>query len=115
MDIEVRALNDCVGKHRQGLISRRVLFALSRFRDRVRNVLVRLEDVNGPRGGLDQRCAIEVRMRRGGCVYADAYDRAADAAVGRAATRIARRVRDTFAARRDRHRRSGHDVQAEFT
>jgi hypothetical protein len=34
---------------------------LSRFRDRLTRVEVHLSDVNGPRGGVDRRCALEAR------------------------------------------------------
>ena len=36
-------------------IERRLGFALSRFGDRIGHVTVHLNDVNGPRGGIDQR------------------------------------------------------------
>lgn len=35
---------------------RRLGFALDRFAERIRNVSLRFEDINGPRGGLDKRC-----------------------------------------------------------
>lgn len=36
-------------------VERRLRFALGRFAHRLDQLQVRLEDVNGPRGGLDQR------------------------------------------------------------
>jgi ribosome-associated translation inhibitor RaiA len=47
---------------------RRLRFALGRFGDRIDRVTVRLEDVNGPRGGIDKRCRIEVSLKPGGTV-----------------------------------------------
>jgi hypothetical protein len=34
---------------------------LARFRDRLTRVEVHLSDTNGPRGGIDRRCALEAR------------------------------------------------------
>jgi len=42
-------------------IERRLHFALNRLEDRVTSVKVRCTDVNGPKGGLDKRCALELR------------------------------------------------------
>ncbi len=39
---------------------RRLRFALTRTRDRIKRVVVRLGDANGPRGGEDKFCKIQV-------------------------------------------------------
>jgi ribosome-associated translation inhibitor RaiA len=44
---------------------RRLAFALRRFEHRVRHVIVRLTDTNGPKGGVDARCAITLQLRSG--------------------------------------------------
>ena len=44
---------------------RRLAFSLRRFENRARRVLVRLGDTNGPRRGVDSRCAITLQMRDG--------------------------------------------------
>lgn len=46
------------------LARKRLEFALGRFAGRVRSLTVRLTDVNGPRGGLDKKCLIAVRLTR---------------------------------------------------
>ena len=43
-------------------IQRRLVFALGRFGRRVERVLVRVEDTNGPKGGIDKRCRVAVVM-----------------------------------------------------
>lgn len=43
---------------------RRLHFALSRYGDAFAEVQVRLEDVNGPRGGPDKRCRMTLEGRR---------------------------------------------------
>jgi ribosome hibernation promoting factor len=44
---------------------RRLAFALRRFENRARRVVVRLGDTNGPRRGVDSRCSITLHMRDG--------------------------------------------------
>ncbi len=41
----------------------RLAFALGRFAPRLASVVVRIDDLNGPRGGEDTRCTIRVRMK----------------------------------------------------
>lgn len=41
---------------------RRLAFALDRARYDVRKIAVRLSDINGPRGGLDKRCRIQIAL-----------------------------------------------------
>ncbi len=84
---------------------RRLAFALSRFEQRLQAVSVRLADENGPRGGVDKRCVLRVRMMGlpeavitecAEDLYA-AIDRAADRA-GRTVARRLRRRHDSLAA-----------------
>jgi ribosome-associated translation inhibitor RaiA len=81
---------------------RRLLYALSRFGRQVRAVRVRLDDLNGTRGGIDKRCQIvaqlvpwrDVRVEQlDGDLYA-AIDRAADRA-HQAVAREIERLRET--------------------
>jgi hypothetical protein len=71
-------------------------FALRRFARRVDRVTVWLEDVNGPRGGVDKRCRIVVRLRPNGAAFVaksatDAYV-AISRAAGRAGAVVARKI-----------------------
>jgi ribosome-associated translation inhibitor RaiA len=81
-------------------IERRLHFALGRFGDRIRRAAVRLADLNGPRGGEDQHCRIEVSLVPSGSIMAEATDAEIELAVSRAAERVTRRIRDA----RDRRR-----------
>lgn len=49
-------------------VERRVRFALRRLKALVPRADVQLADVNGPRGGLDKRCQIELRTDGAGSV-----------------------------------------------
>ena len=73
----------------------RVAHAFRRGRDHVSRVVVRLSDINGPRGGADKRCAIEVRLRGARVITLHELDsdlyRAIDHAVERARRSFTRR------------------------
>jgi hypothetical protein len=84
---------------------RRILTsALGRFARRMRTVRVWLEDVNGPRGGVDNRCRIELELRPRGVfsVSASASDELAAAAKAANCARelLDRRVKKVRALRR---------------
>lgn len=51
----------------RGVAEKKVAAAMDRFQDRIRNVMVLLEDVTGPhKHVVDKRCRINVRLKRGG-------------------------------------------------
>jgi ribosome-associated translation inhibitor RaiA len=75
---------------------RRVRFALGRFGAAVRRVSVQLDDVNGPRGGVDKRVRVVVGLASSGEVIIEdesaslptLFDRSVERA-GRAVARVA--------------------------
>jgi putative sigma-54 modulation protein len=79
---------------------RRLRFALTRISDRIKRVVVRLRDTNGPRGGEDKCCTILVVLEGAPSVVIE--DAGADlyAVIDRAAERAGRNV----AKRADRRR-----------
>lgn len=79
---------------------RRLRFALGRFGRRVRGVVVRFEDLNGPRGGADKACRLSARSD-GGPLRVEDTDADLYAALDRAADRLGRRVARAIARRRD--------------
>lgn len=88
---------------------RRVRFALRRLSWLVPRARVHLSDVNGPRGGADKRCRIELDAADAPPVLVTALARdwrgAIDQAVRRAASALLRTWRR---ARRHEHRSTGH-------
>ncbi len=84
----------------------RMANALGWAGDRMRKLAVSLSDINGPRGGIDKRCKVQVQLGGGQEVViedteADLYmaiDRAADRA-DRAVVRRVERMRDFTHAR----------------
>ena len=87
---------------------RRLRFALTRSSDRIKRVVVRFGDINGPRGGEDKFCRIQVHFEHAPPVLiedagADLYaviDRAAERAGRNAAKRVGRLQESVRLARR---------------
>ncbi|MFZ4574819.1 MAG: ribosome hibernation-promoting factor, HPF/YfiA family [Phycisphaerales bacterium] len=96
MRLEIRSAHASLSEALREWSKSRILFAVGRFRGKVEAVRVLLADVNGPRGGVDQRCVVEVRVRSGGLLVAEVVDTDLYSAISRAADRIARRVRDSL-------------------
>jgi len=84
--------------------ARRIHAHLGRFAQELSRVIVRIGDINGPRGGIDKRCLVTVRGRRLGTSTLDDVSGDAYAAVDSAIERIARAVaRGLERARRVHH------------
>lgn len=84
----------------------RLATALGWAREHMRKLVVSLSDINGPRGGLDKRCKIQVQLGDGRKVIiedteADLYA-AIDRAAGRADRAVVRQVERTRDFTRDR-------------
>jgi len=75
-------------------IDRRLHFALGRFGPAIDHVIVRVGDINGPRGGVDKRCQIVVKLRASGSnpIAIDDSDEELHVAVARASNRAERTV-----------------------
>lgn len=73
-------------------VQRRLHFALSRFSTRIRQVAVRLADINGDRGGVDRSCRIMVYLAPSGVVVIEDKDADPRAVTDRAADRAGRTV-----------------------
>jgi hypothetical protein len=96
MNVQLRGQGTELSVALRAHAERCLAFALRRFARRIDRVTVWLEDVNGPRGGVDKRCRIAVRLRPNGVAFVaksatDAYV-AIGRAAGRAGTVVARKV-----------------------
>ena len=101
MSISIVDRRGAISTELSDMIERRLRFALSRFESKTRGVSVVIEDVNGPRGGVDQSCRITVRLRAGSDVIVNHQDADVAKCVARAAERAGRAV--TRAVERQRH------------
>jgi ribosomal subunit interface protein len=96
MNLDVRGRHMQVSDALRAHLARRLAFALGRVSHRIGSVRVRLEDVNGPKGGIDKCCRIAVRGDRGWIVMIEEWDSDAYGAVDRAAGRAGRAVQRTL-------------------
>lgn len=87
MNIEVRATNVEVSAALEEHVHKKVRAALRLHRDSVVRVVVRICDVNGPRGGRDMHCHIIARLQGRSLVVHDLADDPY-AAVTNAASRL---------------------------
>ena len=82
------SLTDALENH----VHKRLDFTLSRGGARVRRVDVRLSDLNGPRGGIDKRCLVKVRLDGLPVVVVEDIQSDLYTAIDRAASRAGRTV-----------------------
>lgn len=85
--------------------SRRLASSLRLGNAHIMRLIVRLSDVNGPRGGEDKRCCIELRLKGLSDVMIEDTETDLYAAIDRAAERAARTLTRRLA--RSRRRQPG--------
>src|SRR4028119_1197276 len=68
MELNVRGLNFDLTDAILGHVRQRLADGLAHYAPRLRGVTVRVSDVNGPRGGMDKRCHLEVTVPGAGAV-----------------------------------------------
>jgi putative sigma-54 modulation protein len=93
-------------------VDQRVRNALVHVENRVDSVQIRLEDLNGPKGGIDKRCQVYANCGRLGVVRTEARDDdlrlAIDTAIDRAKSAVQNAVDKRMTLRRSKvpHRRA---------
>jgi ribosome hibernation promoting factor len=78
---------DTIGTLRE-YASHRLFLALRRFENRIRQVVVRISDLNGPRRGVDSKCSIAVDLVDGRRIFVNATTAWPFTSVKRAASRL---------------------------
>lgn len=81
---------------------RKLAFAVSRFAPHIGTITVRLEDLNGPKGGEDKRCRMDARLEGQQAVVAEAVDADLYTAIATAAERLGRAVARSLSRSLDR-------------
>jgi ribosomal subunit interface protein len=104
MEIDIQAHNLPLTRDMREHIKRRLGFSLSTRYERIRRILVRVSDINGPRGGNDKRCLIQVVLPRQADVVIEDTESSLYAAIDRAVARVSRTVMRRLEQSRDKRR-----------
>lgn len=92
MTLSITDRSDLLTKDLRQLTERRLLFALSRFDNRIMGIDLVVNDDNGPRGGIDKACRITVSLRHAADVTVRDKDADLAKCISRAAERTGRAV-----------------------
>ena len=90
MNIEIRGDDRRLTADTREVVDRKVRLALGRFASAIRHIRIVVKDMNGPKHGVDQSCAVQVHLCRGGEVHVTAEDAALQNAIDRALERAGR-------------------------
>ena len=112
MQIDIQACNFSLTQALRGHIERRLGFALSSRNEYIQRIMVRLSDINGPRGGEDKCCHIQVVLPQLTDVVIEDTEMDMYAAIDRATDRAGRTVGRRLARQRDNSRSAKHDRKA---
>ena len=65
MQLFINLKNITLNAKQKALIQKRYAFCFSKFSEVVKKVVIYIEDINGPKGGVDKQCKVQVSLRRG--------------------------------------------------
>jgi putative sigma-54 modulation protein len=102
MEVEIRSQNLHADEETKSHVERRMNFALEQFNSWITHVQVHLEDVNGPRRGVDKQCRILVNIKGGKTIKVEDMDTDMISAVNRAADRVGQVVSREVDRRREK-------------
>jgi ribosomal subunit interface protein len=101
LDIDIQGTtNNELNEH----VAARLEAAVNQHADRVGAVTVRLADVNGPKGGVDQSCKVTVQLKPTGSIIVEETSEDMYSAVSQAADRVKQAVGREIDRRKDRKR-----------
>ena len=104
MQIEIQARDFNLTHSLREHIQRRLGFALSTRYQHIQRILVRLSDINGPRGGIDKCCQIQMVLPQQADVLIEDTETDMYVAIDRAADRASRTLGRRLTRQRDRNR-----------
>ncbi len=92
MSISITDRGDLLDGGSRLLVERRLLFALSRFDSRIKQIHLVVNDENGPRGGIDKSCCLSISLSQAADVVILDKDSDIIRCISRAAERAGRSV-----------------------
>ncbi len=104
MQIEIQARDFSLTQALREHIKRRLGFALSTRYHHIQRILVRLSDINGPRGGSDKCCHIQMVLPQQSDVVIEDTETDMYVAIDRAADRASRTLSRRVTRQRNRSR-----------
>jgi putative sigma-54 modulation protein len=82
-------------------VTKRLAYTLAHGDAAITRIIVRLSDINGPRGGDDKRCLIEVRLKAAAAVVIEDTESDLYVAIDRATERAGRTLARRLARQRE--------------
>jgi len=96
----IRSVDGALQAHDKDYLRRKLGRKLGKFASSIERTSVRVEDVNGPRGGIDKRCRIKVVLNGLPSVVVEERQPSVQAAMDRALARTEHAVRQAVQRRR---------------
>ncbi len=115
MQIDIQTRNFPLTNALRGHVKRRLGFALSTRNEHIQRVKVRLSDINGPRGGEDKCCHIQVIIPHLPDVVIEDTEEDLYTAIDRAVDRAGLTVGRRLTRQRDMARSSGQNETVSLT
>ena len=106
MQMDIRSQGFSLTDGLRDYVMKRLAYGLNHGDGSITRVTVRLSDINGPRGGDDKRCFIELRLKAAPAIVIEDTESDLYVAIDRAAERAGR----TLARRLARQREFAHGV-----
>ena len=93
IEISIDKVNPEIAPQLRAYAERRLTFALRRFQQQLRHVRLRVTDVNGPKHGVDARCAVTAQLTNGQRLFVEATTSWPFRSITQAAGRLSEAIR----------------------
>ncbi|PCI70928.1 MAG: 30S ribosomal protein S30 [Piscirickettsiaceae bacterium] len=102
MNIKLQARSFSLTSSLENYTKCRLVLALSSFEERFHSITVRLSDINGPRGGKDKRCQLQIVMDGAPNIIAEETQENMYSAISKAIAKATKNVKRQFERRTSR-------------